>query len=55
MGNQKDGTQLDEAVPARGVTQFRTVSANGIGDIDVYYDATYRGAANAVLAAKNSI
>ena len=40
MGNQKDGTQLDDTVPARGVTRFRTVSANGIADIDVYYDAT---------------
>jgi len=50
MGNQKDGTQLDDTVPARGVTRFRTVSANGIGDIDLI-----SGAANAALAAKNNI
>jgi len=40
MGNQKDGTQLGDTVLARGVTRFRTVSANGIGAIDVYYGAT---------------
>ena len=31
-GNQKCGTQLDEAVAARGATRFKTVSANSIGD-----------------------
>jgi hypothetical protein len=50
MDNQKDGTQWDDMVPARGVTRFRTVSANGIGDIDLI-----SGAANAALAAKNNI
>jgi len=35
MGNQNDGTQLDDTVPARGATRCRTVSASGIGDIDV--------------------
>ena len=39
MDNQKDGTQLDDTVPARGVTRFRTVCANGIADFDVYSDA----------------